>query len=114
LIKIDVYRVKHELRDSLNRGPRLVNYTGHGAVDLWGGQLLTAADARGLTNHDRLPFVVVMTCLNGYSHDPSQESLAEAFLNAPQGGVIGVWASSGSTLPEEQALMNMEWRPDAR
>jgi hypothetical protein len=59
-----------------------------------------------LINRDRLPFVVVMTCLNGYSHDPALESLAEAFLNAPQGGAIGVWASSGSTLPEEHALMN--------
>jgi hypothetical protein len=45
--------------------------------------------------------------LNGYFHDPfPTESLAESLLKAGGGGAIAVWASSGLTDPEGQALMN--------
>jgi hypothetical protein len=50
----------------------------------------------------------MMTCLNGFFHDPAVESLAEALLRAEQGGAAAVWASTGMTLPEEQVLMNRE------
>ena len=38
---------------------------------------------------------MVVGCLNGYSHDPYNDSLAEAFLKTPN-GAMGVFASSGS------------------
>jgi cytochrome c oxidase cbb3-type subunit 2 len=37
---------------------------------LWSGSLLTGADAQALTNSERLPVFVMMTCLNGYFDDP--------------------------------------------
>jgi hypothetical protein len=49
-----------------------------------------------------------MTCLNGLFHDVFTESLGEALLKATQGGAIGVWASSGLTEPDKQAVMNKE------
>ena len=48
-----------QLIESLNSGPRLVNFTGHGSVDFWRGNLLTAGDAAGLGNGER-PSVFVM------------------------------------------------------
>ncbi|HEX2518420.1 MAG TPA: C25 family cysteine peptidase, partial [Castellaniella sp.] len=99
---------KNQLMAGLNQGPALVNYIGHGSVDLWRGYLLTADDARALRNGDRLPVVVSMTCLNGYFHDPALESLAEALLFAEGGGARAVWGSSGMTGPGGQALMNQE------
>ncbi len=97
---------KQELIDSINHGPQLVNYAGHGSVDLWGAGLLTAADASALSNSQPLPVFVSMTCLNGYFVDPVLESLAEALLNDPQGGAVAAWASSGLTDPEWQFLMD--------
>ena len=49
-----------------------------------------------------------MTCLNGFFQDVYSDSLAEALLKAKQGGAVAVWASSGLTEPDKQAVMNKE------
>ncbi|MDA2923343.1 DUF2341 domain-containing protein [Acidobacteria bacterium AH-259-L09] len=99
---------KTELLAKLNEGQLLVNYMGHGSVEVWAGNVLTSADARALTNGSRLPFFVSLTCLNGFFHDPYQESLAEALLKAEQGGAVAVWASSALTTPQGQLQANRE------
>jgi hypothetical protein len=99
---------KKALLDGIQRGQRIVNYIGHGAADLWRANLLTSAEARGLTNGDHLPLFVAMTCLNGYFQDTSIESMAESLMKAERGGAIAVWASSGMTLPGGQSLMNQQ------
>ena len=99
---------KSELLRNINRGPLLVNFIGHGSVEVWRGSVLTSNDADTLTNGMRLPFFVNMTCLNGLFHDVYSESLAEALLKAPQGGAIAVWTSSGMTEPDKQAVLNKE------
>jgi hypothetical protein len=90
----------------------LVNYIGHGSVEIWRGGIFSSDDVPTLTNGARLPFFITMTCLNGYFHDPfPTESLAESLLKAEGGGAIAVWASSGLTEPEGQALMNKKLIP---
>ena len=94
--------VRGRILDVLNRGPSVVNYYGHGAVDIWtGAGLLESTDARSLKNAGRLSLFVMMTCLNGYFViEPKTQSLAEALLRAPHGGAFAVWASSaGLTTP---------------
>ena len=97
---------KKALLDSINRGQRVVNYFGHGSVENWRDNLLTSAEARGLTNGNRLPLFVVMSCLNGYFQDTALDSLAESLMKAERGGAIAVWASSGMTLPSGQLPLN--------
>jgi hypothetical protein len=92
---------------SLNQGSLLVNYVGHGSVEVMRG-MFSSDDARSLTNGSRLPFIVSMTCLNGFFHDVYTESLAEALLKAEQGGAVAVWASSALTEPGQQAVMDRE------
>jgi hypothetical protein len=98
---------KSELMGDINRGPLLVNFIGHGSLEIWRGSILTSDDAENLTNTG-LPFFVNMTCLNGFFQDPYAEPLAEALLKAPQGGAVAVWTSSGLTDPNQQAVMNQE------
>jgi hypothetical protein len=107
----EIYRGQMEdaraaLLASLNGGPWLVNYFGHGSVEVWQGGLLSSEDARTLTNGGRLPFVVAMTCLNGFFHDLYTESLAETLQKASQGGAVAVWASSALTDAGSQVGMN--------
>jgi CSLREA domain-containing protein len=104
--QVDQAAAKKELLDSVNRGQKIVSYSGHGSVGLWRGNLLTNADASGLVNRERLPLFVMMTCLNGYFLDVAVDSLAESLMKAAGGGAVAVWASSGMTLPEGQALMS--------
>jgi hypothetical protein len=91
---------------SINEGKLIINYIGHGAVDLWRGSVLATSDTATLTNGSALPLVVGMTCLNGFFQTPYAESLAEALLKAENGGAVAVWTSSGLTDPYGQSLMN--------
>lgn len=91
-----------------NQGRALVNYTGHGNVDVWtSAGVFTSNDALALTNgnQNKFSFVVVMDCLNGYFQDPVLLSLSEALLKAPNGGAVAAFASSGLTFPDGQHEM---------
>jgi hypothetical protein len=100
---------KANIINKFNSGQALVNYSGHGNINAWAGSMLTSSDALTLTNGtDKLPFVVVMDCLNGYFIEPRPpgEGLAESFLKAPNGGAVAAFASSGETLPDGQHQMS--------
>ena len=98
--------VRARLLESLGKGPKLVNYAGHGSVDLWRGNVFTSADALSLGSSGKVSVYLLMTCLNGYYHAPNLDSLAESLLKAP-GGAAAVWASSGFTVPTDQEELNV-------
>lgn len=105
----DAASVRAQIIAGVNAGPLIVNYMGHGSIDVWTGEgLLRGADASALTNGNRLPLFVMMTCLNGYYEGTGQDSLAEALLKAQSGGAFAVWASSGLAEPSAQAQVNDE------
>jgi len=110
-VDIDVANGVGAARSSLlsewNTGAAFVDYFGHGSVEVWTTSgLLGSGDATSLANASRLPFVSSMSCLNGYFHDLYTYSLAEALLAAPNGGAIGMIASSTLTDPSEQVDAN--------
>ncbi|MFL6210404.1 MAG: C25 family cysteine peptidase [Pyrinomonadaceae bacterium] len=101
--------VRNHVIESINAGPMVVNFIGHGSTTFWtGDNLLRTADATALTNGNRLSLFVMMTCLNGYFQGTALDSLSEAMLKAQQGGAVAVWASSGMTVPVEQQTVNQE------
>jgi hypothetical protein len=94
---------------AINQGPLVVNYLGHGSVEVWtGAPILSATDTSALNNANHLPVFVMMTCLNGYFANPSRDSLAEALMRNNTNGAVAVWASSGMTQANAQAQMNKE------
>jgi len=95
----------NDIVNKINAGVALVNYSGHGNVDIWAGSIFTSSDALALTNGNKLPFVVVMDCLNGFFSDPVLEGLAESLLKAPNGGAVASFASSGLTIADPQHQM---------
>ena len=116
----DTYQVTHirrgidpdagaAVKARLSEGAALVSYQGHGSVASWQLDLLTTDDVPRLTNGGKLPVVVALACLNGFFQSLfPEESLAEALVRAPNGGAVGVWASSGLTSPQWQWRMNLE------
>jgi hypothetical protein len=104
--QLDEATARARLRAALERGQQVINYIGHGSLNTWRGNLLTAGEAQALS-HPQLPMFFMMSCLNGYFQDPA-ESLGEALLKAEHGGAIAVWASSGISLPQMQSPMNRE------
>ena len=102
-------QVKSEILSGINAGPMIVNYVGHGAPEVWtGAGILSSTDIATLSNGNRLPLFITMTCLNGRFQDSNRVSLAEALLKSENGGAIAVWASSGLTEPNAQAAMDQQ------
>jgi hypothetical protein len=80
-------------------GNVVTTYTGHGTSSQWSiDALVTSDEAYALGNLDKLTFVVALNCLNGYFILPTRAhnklSLASAFVTAPRGGAIAVWAAT--------------------
>jgi hypothetical protein len=101
---------RSEIVSALNLGPMIVNYYGHGSVAVWtGANLLDVDTAANLTNANGFSLYVMMTCLNGYSHDAYIDSLSEALLKAQNGGAVAVWASTGFTEAQPQFVMDLEF-----
>jgi hypothetical protein len=107
--RMDDATASKAILDAINRGPKLVNYAGHGSSSLWRGNLLTTDSVGQLTNQQALPMVISMTCLNGLFNDPRASSLGETLLLSERGGAIAVWASSAQTTAGGQAVMNQEF-----
>ncbi len=85
-----------EINNRLNEGCLVTNYFGHGGVDFWAKpKLLDTLSVANLNNNNNLPFVVSLSCLNGYFHYPTIKSLSEEFLIASNGGAIGCFSPSG-------------------
>jgi hypothetical protein len=91
-----------DISDAINSGRVLVNYAGHGNVDMWGvwqgGHMFDASDVRALDNINKLPVVSVANCLNGYFVG-SHVSLAEEFMRLQNKGAVATWAPTGLGFP---------------
>ena len=99
--------VRDEIISGINQGAQVVNFIGHGSVEVWTGEsIFSTSDTADLTNGDRLPLVLMMTCLNGLYQNPLRESLAESLVRSETGGAIAVWSSSGMTPPSPQLGMS--------
>ena len=104
--QMDAASARGQLFEALLRGQKIVNYVGHGSVGQWRGNLLTGEDAAALNQANAPSLFVMMTCLNGFYHDPYAESLAESLMRVERGGAVAVWASSALTTAGEQTNMN--------
>jgi hypothetical protein len=101
--------VRSRLIGALNQGPSIVNFYGHGAIQIWtSGSILRHSDAAALTNAGSLSIYLMMTCLNGYFVEPKFDSLGETLLLAPNGGAVATWSSSGETVPTDQVVADQE------
>ena len=86
---------------AINSGVSLINYTGHGSISSWGnGASLSTSQINGLTNQNKLPFVITVGCNVG-EFNSTDECFAESWQRAthngePSGGI----AHFGSTISQ--------------
>jgi hypothetical protein len=100
-------QMRQEILDNANQNPTFVSYLGHGTTGVWStGNVFGIQQAQGL-NNQKLSFYMLMTCLNGFTHNAETRSLAEALVLS-ENGAIAVWASSGSTYASGQIFMGQE------
>ncbi len=95
--------VAQELAD----GSLIVNYVGHGSIDLWSDDRLLSSEQIGsLGNDGRQPMVILMSCLLGFFGHPERDAMAEELLLAKDGGAVAVFAPSSLTLSSDQGPLN--------
>ena len=77
-------------------GTLLINYIGHAARNRWSGDVLNLDAIDLMTNADRFPIMLPMTCLDGYHIIPNEfSSLSEQIVRAADRGAVASWAPTG-------------------
>ena len=91
--------IRSALLAAINQGRLLVHYAGHASTMQWAGEnFLDVSALASLSNGERLPFFLPMTCSEGYFVWPSPSglsSLAESIVRMDGGGAIASWSPSG-------------------
>ncbi|AHM62563.1 hypothetical protein D770_21570 [Flammeovirgaceae bacterium 311] len=78
------------LRDAIDQGALIVNFTGHGSHRFWTFEnIFSKSIAENLQNRNKLPLFVTATCEFGL-HDGELRSGAESLILNPAGGAIGL------------------------
>ncbi|MDT8305328.1 MAG: C25 family cysteine peptidase [Anaerolineae bacterium] len=96
--------VRDAIIGAINQGAGLVNYSGHGNLDVWGAEgVFQNSDVRLLLNNDWLPVYTTFTALSGQFNHDRADSLAETLLWTRNGGIVAAVAPSGRTYAWQQA-----------
>ncbi len=90
-------QTRQEIIRETNFGQSVITYEGHGSPTAWSnGSFFRTTDAANLQNTDKLSLYLLMTCLNGYTSNLDNDTLAESLIKS-NGGAYAAWVSSGAT-----------------
>ena len=84
-------RARDEFIRQFNAGALILTYIGHGNPEVLAHEqiFLVSRDIGSIDNGGRLPFVYTAASQVGVFDDPARESMPEAMMKMPDGGVIG-------------------------
>ncbi len=89
---------KDRIINALGEGAVIAQYAGHGGRIVWAHESIfdnNAVDKVEETTH--LPFMLVLSCYNGYFDSPGQPSMAEKLLRKERGGIIAMLSATRLT-----------------
>jgi hypothetical protein len=112
-IKIYNYDSDNTVEDQIGPGALLFAYSGHGNTTTWGywgsHNIYRQSKISGMWNGNKLPFMTVANCSNGYFADPDNPRImAEEFLLINDKGGIASWAPSSYAFPSVNTPMIVE------
>jgi hypothetical protein len=116
----DASSARAAISDAVRSGVLMVQYSGHGDVDLWSKEAIwNTTDVSGLQNGPMVPVVMTFNCKDGYFAYPGWSSMAETWQRQPNGGAIAAISPSGlGSTPEQHAmrklLMGLIFQEDVR
>ena len=93
--------------DALSEGGVIAQYAGHGGRIVWTHEAIFDNNSVDLlAETDYLPFMLVLSCYNGYFDAPGEPSLAEKLLRRNKGGIIGMLSASRLTYGSGNDALN--------
>jgi len=91
--------MKQMITEELGKGAVLVQYAGHGGRFVWAHEIIFDKPAvEKLQPTEKLPFLLVFSCYNGYFDKAHREpSMTERLLRLPNGGIVGMLSATRLT-----------------
>jgi len=86
------YGYSDSIKNTLNNGTLLVNFMGHGGNGYW-DQCFDNPTI--LSNQNKLPLILSMTCFTGKNSESNARGYCEKFLMNPNKGAIGFISTTG-------------------
>lgn len=98
------------LRNEINRGALVVNYTGHGGTTVLAQeQLIDLTFLKSWRNFNQLPLLMTATCNYGAYDNPAIVSGGMTAMLAPKGGAIGVITAGRPVFSNTNYLLNLKF-----
>ncbi|MBM3240588.1 hypothetical protein FJZ31_30255 [Candidatus Poribacteria bacterium] len=95
------------ITEELSKGAVIAQYAGHGGRVVWAHEIIFDNYAvQRLQETDKLPFLLVFSCYNGYFDKPGTPSMAEALLRLPKSGIIGMLSATRLTYGSGNDALN--------
>lgn len=102
-----------DLKNLLNKGMLIVNYSGHGGTLQWADErIFDVEEINQMKNMDKLPFFMAATCDFGPYDDPSYESAGQRLVLNAQGGAIGILTSTRIANTGQNSFLNESFLRD--
>ncbi len=106
-------KAKEDFLSGINNGSLVASYLGHGsATGLGGERYFEIPDIEKLTNVDKYPLFVIMTCDFTRFDDPTQKSGGEYLYLREKSGAIAIFATTrkiGITSAETATKVGAKW-----
>ena len=89
---------KDRIIEALGEGAVLAQYAGHGGRIVWAHEIIfDTLHIDQVAETDKIPFMLVLSCYNGYFDEPGEPSMAEKLLRKERGGIIGMLSATRLT-----------------
>ncbi len=98
---------KDRIIEALGEGAVLAQYAGHGGRIVWAHEaIFDNASVDLVEETDKIPFMLVLSCYNGYFDKPGEPSMAEKLLRKDRGGIIGMLSATRLTYGSGNDALN--------
>ncbi|UZO82436.1 type IX secretion system sortase PorU [Aquimarina sp. ERC-38] len=90
-------KVTEAINTNIEKGALLINYFGHGGEDGLAKEFIyTKSDVQNLTNQNRYPLFITVTCEYTKFDNPLRATAGELLYNNPEGGAISLITTTRS------------------
>ena len=98
---------KDMIIEALGEGAVLAQYAGHGGNTVWAHEIIfDNVSVDQVEETDKVPFMLVLSCYNGYFDKPGEPSMAEKLLRKERGGIIGMLSATRLTYASGNDALN--------
>ncbi len=98
---------RERITTALGEGAVIAQYAGHGGRIVWAHEaIFDNAAVEKLQETGGPPFMLVLSCYNGYFDAPGEPSLAEKLFRKARGGIIGMLSATRLTYGDGNDALN--------